>query len=198
MQNLIPPAGRSEITESDLICKSTQQSSNVTMYSPMLQATPESSIVLRYQENGHVTLRERDDTGTVPTKPTSGTVWVYGTNESAPQDTLANIHGFWDREGTGGDRRGVLLAAGPFDDGTCYQVNDSEESARRQTLPQREHTEREGRDLWCGIELSLPSELVAGSIYTLYWVWEWPTLLNETPQQWKQEDYTTCIDIEIV
>lgn len=198
MQNLIPPAGRLEVIETVLICKSTQQTENVTAYSPTLQAMASDRVLLRYQENGHVTLSDRYNSGDFPMKPTSGTVWVYGTNKPTPEDTLMGIHGVWDEKGTGGDGRGVLLTSAPFDDGMCYQVNDSEESARRQALPQRPHTKSEGRDLWCGVEVELPSELAPGTTYTLYWVWEWPTLLNEQPQQWKQEDCTTCIDVEIV
>src|SRR5690349_19502165 len=48
MQNLIPPAGRSGITEADPICKSTQQNKNMTMYSPMLHTTASNKILLRY------------------------------------------------------------------------------------------------------------------------------------------------------
>lgn len=198
MQNLIPPNGRSEILATDNICKSTQRKPNVTDYSPMLQISASSKLLLRYQENGHVTLRYRDDGASLPRKPTAGTVWVYGTNRSSQDDKIMSIHGVWNKDGTGGDGRGILLAEAPFDDGECYQVNESEESVRRQALPQRRHTEREGRDLWCGIALRLPSDLQAGTNYTLYWVWSWPTLLNEQPQQWEQEIYTSCMDIEIL
>lgn len=192
MQNLIPPSGRSKIVASDRICKSTQQTQNVTQYSPLLQATPTSKILLRYQENGHVTLRDRD-----VRKISPGTVFVYGTNESSPEDTFMDIFGVWTEDGTGGDGRGVLLAEAPFDDGACYQINDGKESARRQALSQRLHTENEGDDLWCGVEVPLPDDITSGTVYTLYWVWNWPTWVKEYPQHWQQEVYTSCIDIQV-
>lgn len=198
MQNLIPPEGRSEILETDHMCKETQRTRNVTKYSPRLQTSPASKILLRHQENGHATLRYIDDPGFPPRRPSPGTVWVYGTSDSEPDDTLTKIYGVWDKDGTGGDGRGVLLAEAPFDDGKCYQGNYGEESKRRQALPQRAHVGDEGNDLWCGTEVSLPSNLASDTIYTLYWVWSFPILLNETHPAWKQQIYTTCIDIEVV
>lgn len=188
MQNLIPPNGRDDvILNTDRICKSTQQEINQTAFSLMLHAPPASKVLLRYQENGHVTLHERDF---MAEKPCSGVIWVYGTAASAPEDTLMVIYGRWTRDGTGGDQRGLLLAQSKFDDGACYQINDSKESKRRRSLPQRLHTEGEGNNLWCGIEIILPADLDTGTTYTIYWVWSWPTLLSDS-LRWKQEIYTT-------
>ena len=55
-----------------------------------------------YQENGHVTLPDNQ-----PGKPANrGTVFVYGTTQPSPTDTLLAIHRVWNAAGTGGDQRG--------------------------------------------------------------------------------------------
>lgn len=43
--------------------------------------------MLRYQENGHITLLE-----VTPTKPSSGEVYIYGTYTSESSHTLRQIH----------------------------------------------------------------------------------------------------------
>lgn len=192
MQNLIPPNNRGDrsIYLTDRICKSTQQTANQTEGYPALQAKSGSTILLRYQENGHVTLLKNSTN-----KRSSGYVWVYGTADPALDDTLMGIYGRWSEDGTGGDHRGVLLTHKPFDDGKCYQINTSEESKRRRLLPQRSHTTLEGADLWCGTEVRLP-ELASGTSYVLYWVWSFPTQFSDG--RTIPEIYTTCIDVEVI
>lgn len=73
------------------------------------------------------------------------------------------MYGKWTKDGTGGDKKGILLAEAPFDDGKCYQANGSKESWRRRALPQRRHTDKEESDLWCGVEVTLPPNLVSGT-----------------------------------
>ena len=146
---------------------------------------------MRYQENGHVTLPDNP-----PGKPPNrGTVYVYGTTQPRENDTLLAIHKVWNRSGTGGDGRGVLLSARGFDDGRCYQINDSPISTARQVLFPHEPDELMGADLWCQQDIALPENLPAGQPYTLYWVWDWPTLGFHKRQE---EIYTTCIDIDII
>ncbi|KAI9652859.1 MAG: hypothetical protein M1821_007777 [Bathelium mastoideum] len=193
MTYLLPPNGRinGAILPSDHICMPSQRLFNETLSSPSLRARPSDRIALRYQENGHITL---------PTakigKLTPGSAFIYGTSHSHPNDTLLGIHHKWSTDGSGGDKRGRLLANSPFDDGHCYQVNNSTESRRRQTLPQPPHDTEEGINLWCENEVTLPHDLVAGSIFTLYWVWDWPTAANPSLYEaGKEEIYTTCIDI---
>ncbi|KAH7049101.1 hypothetical protein B0J12DRAFT_754044 [Macrophomina phaseolina] len=193
MTYMLPPDGRAEATiyPVDHICKSTQQDANQTVGSPMLKAESGSRILLMYQENGHVTLPEAS-----PGKLTSGTVWTYGTAVPFLGDTLLSIHGMWNETGTAGNQRGRLLGKAPFDDGKCYQINRSAESQRRQKLPQRQHLEEEGENLWCSTSIELPMDLIPGTIYTIYWVWDWP---SEEPggKVIKPQIYTTCIDIQI-
>ncbi|KFY26180.1 hypothetical protein V491_01409 [Pseudogymnoascus sp. VKM F-3775] len=198
MVNLIPPNGRAAgniIFATDLMCGSTQSKGNQTPNSPALIASPGDMIALRYQENGHVT-----EPFNQPGKPENrGTVYIYGTSEASDSDTLLSIHSVWNSEGTGGDQRGKLLSTQNFDDGQCYQINTSKISeARQENFP---HTADPimGADLWCQVDITIPSSIAARGIYTLYWVWDWPTAVSTVGQpSGLVEIYTTCIDINLV
>ena len=195
MVNLIPPNGGRTINtifDTDLMCKSSQTTQTQTNGSPRLQAAPGANIALRYQENGHVTLPQNQ-----PGKPANrGTVYVYGTTKPSPTDSLLGIHRVWTPDGTGGDGRGVLLSTQNFDDGQCYQVNSGSISVQRQAQFSHVATSLMGADLWCQQDIALPAD--ASGTYTLYWVWDWPTLPG-TPgfPDGKQEIYTTCMDIDV-
>jgi hypothetical protein len=62
-------------------------------------------IILRFQENGHITL-PWNQLG----KLSSGTVSVYATSQPSPNDMFTAIHNVWTSDGTGGDKRGYLIA----------------------------------------------------------------------------------------
>lgn len=197
----IPPNGRPEgntILDTDRICTNTQQTMTQSNGSPRLQAAAGSYVALRYQENGHVTLP-----GNQPGKPNSrGTVFVYGTTQSQPDDTLLAIHKKWNTAGTGGDGRGKLLATQNFDDGQCHQVNASPISKARVSefpaAPKGTSTDPDAQ-LWCQNDIALPSDAPSGKPYTLYWVWDWPTApdVDAAIPTGKPELYTTCMDIDI-
>lgn len=121
MTYLLPLNGQlvDQILPLDAMYISSQQNFNQTAGSPILSAQIGSSLVLRYQENGHITIPDEP-----PGKPSPGTVSIYGTACSSPQDKLQSIHGIWNMEGTGGDSWGQLLSRQLFDDGWCYQVNN--------------------------------------------------------------------------
>jgi hypothetical protein len=199
MTNLIPPDGRanlSQILPSDRLCKGTQRKQSQTDGSPRLQASPGAAIALRFQENGHVTLPQNQ-----PGKPRNrGTVYVYGTTEPKNDERLLDVHNVWNKEGTGGDGRGVLLSTQNFDDGRCYQINSGQISEHRQATYQHEANQLMGADLWCQQDIALPSEAPTGKPYTLYWVWDWPTAPGVDPSlpNGKQEIYTTCIDVDVI
>ena len=146
MVNLIPPNGRADgpkILPTDRICKDTQTTTNQTEGNPRSRALAGSAISLRYQENGHVTLPENQ-----PGKPGNrGTVFIYGTNESKPDDSLLRIHKVWSTGGDGGDMCGKLLAVQDFDDGICYQVNNGTVSKQRQVQSPHEPDKLMGADL---------------------------------------------------
>lgn len=137
MTHLIPPLDRMDqiIRPSGNICMQSQETFNQTVGSPMLEASAGSWIVLRYQENGHVTILSPDSRA-VPGKPTPGVVFVYGTTQPSSDDKLQALHNVWTADGNGGDGRRLLLARSSFDDGVCYQINNTTESQRRQSLPQ--------------------------------------------------------------
>ena len=122
------------INPSDSMCKKTQQAQYQTAGSPRLKAAPGNSVGLRYQENGHVTLPQNQ-----PGKPPNrGNVYIYGTTQPKPNEQFLDVFGQWNADGTGGDKRGKLLAVQPFDDGQCYQVNSGSISQSRQQ--QYKHT----------------------------------------------------------
>ncbi|KAL1903606.1 hypothetical protein Sste5346_000235 [Sporothrix stenoceras] len=203
---LIPPNGRptgNEILATDSLCHPSQTVGNYSTDFPMLTVTPGGYIALRYQENGHVTLPDVN-----PTKPLNrGTVYIYGTTEPADNELFLNVFQNWTADGTGGDGRGRLLATRNFDDGQCYQINSGNISTSRQAQFTKVAENPQGADLWCQNDIQLPSDLVAGSKYTLYWIWNWPTFntagsptdipsagFNVTLLQ----HYTSCMDVSVV
>ena len=91
------------ILPSDPICFPGHQQSQVqTDGSPRLKAAGGDNVALRYQENGHVTLPQNQ-----PGKPANrGTIFVYGTTQSSPDDKFLDIFGKWNADGSGGNKKG--------------------------------------------------------------------------------------------
>ncbi|KAK5945322.1 hypothetical protein PMZ80_002526 [Knufia obscura] len=195
--NLIPPnpRGPNQIFDTDLMCKDSQTKQAQTGQSPRLQAAAGANVALRYQENGHVTLPE-----TQAGKPKNrGTLYVYGTTQPQEDDKFLSIHRQWTADGQGGDKRGVLLSTRDYDDGQCYQVNGGQISSERQKTFAHTPNALMGADLWCQQDIQLPANAPSGKPYTLYWVWDWPTMPGtEGFPEGKQEIYTTCMDVDIV
>ncbi|KAI9814686.1 MAG: hypothetical protein M1832_005685 [Thelocarpon impressellum] len=192
---LLPPNGRAggKILDTDAMCRESQKNSQQTEGSPALQAAPGSMVALRYQENGHVTLPE-----TTPGKsPNRGNVSIYGTTQPSSSDTLRSIHKVWTADGSGGDKRGRLLATQSYDDGQCYQVNGGSISGQRQGEFKHPASPESGMDLWCQNDIVLPADAPKGKKYTLYWVWDWPTSAGGAGGQAKEETYTTCMDVDV-
>lgn len=162
---------------------------------PRLQTAAGSGIALRFQENGHVTMPE-----TQKGKPKNrGTVYVYGTTEPKEDEKFLDVHKVWNEDGTGGDKRGVLLTKQNFDDGRCYQINGGEISKDRQSKFPHQADQVMGADMWCQTDVGLPSDAPSGKPYTLYWVWDWPTLPGDDSSlpDGKPEIYTTCMDVDV-
>lgn len=191
------PANGNELTKQDMMCMdSQQQQKQKDSSTPRLQAQQGSAIALRYQENGHVTLPE-----TQKGKPENrGTIYVYGTTDPKSDEKILDIHKVWNKDGTGGDKRGRLLSKQDYDDHQCYQVNGGEISKTRQTKFAHQADQLMGADLWCQQDIALPDDAPSGKPYTLYWVWDWPTLPGKDPSlpDGKQELYTTCMDVDII
>ncbi|KYK54674.1 uncharacterized protein DCS_06634 [Drechmeria coniospora] len=138
---------------------------------PILHAAPGDKIAILHLENGHVTLPQNQ-----PNKPVNrGTVFLYGTSQPKGQEKLFDVHLRWNKDGTGGDRRGKLLATRNYDDGQCYQ--DSRQPLARdrasRLAPNGAMVERE---LKCQSVVTLPEDLKPGEVYTVYWYWDWPSL----------------------
>ncbi|KAI9171747.1 hypothetical protein HJFPF1_01238 [Paramyrothecium foliicola] len=141
---------------------------------PMLEAAAGDHIALRYLENGHTTLPDNQ-----PNKPRNrGTVFLYGTTRPKDEEKLFDVHLIWNRDGTGGDGRGILLATRNYDDGQCFQPNGGSLSTSRAAEFADEGAKHE-QELACQTDLKLPDNLEPGSIYTIYWYWDWPDLNPE-------------------
>lgn len=188
MTNLLPGDGRPQLTSVDPICKSSQASANQTNGFPRLQAGPGSIIALRYREGGHISKPVQE-------KLTLGSVSVYGTGTPVVDAAIESIHFKWTQKGTGGDRRGVLLHRSSFDDGVCYEHNGTPLSILRALHP-LPHDDLDADSLLCKVQVTLPHTAARGSVYTMYWVWDWP---SSNPQGLaKQQVYTTCLDVDVV
>ncbi|KAF3073586.1 hypothetical protein CFAM422_003885 [Trichoderma lentiforme] len=138
---------------------------------PMLEAAPGDHIAIIHLENGHTTLPQNQ-----PKKPLNrGTVFLYGTSQPKESERLFDVHLVWNKKGTGGDGRGVLLATRNYDDGQCYQPNPGPISTERAAKLAPEGANHD-IELGCQSTLQLPSDLKPGSIYTIYWYWDWPDL----------------------
>ncbi|KAL6237376.1 hypothetical protein BDW75DRAFT_81945 [Aspergillus navahoensis] len=94
MTYLLPPDGKTEVTETDNLCMDTQRKQVQTDGSPRLQASAGAAVALRFQENGHVTLPE-----TQKGKPKNrGTIYVYGTTDPKLDEKLLDVHKVWTKE----------------------------------------------------------------------------------------------------
>lgn len=192
MTHLLPGDDRASLSMNDPMCASAQEKGNQTQGYPMLTASWGDTVALRYRENGHITKATGD-------KATFGTVSVYGTLDARADDELVSIHHVWNANNTGGDQRGRLLHRQSFDDGACYEYNDTPLATARAAIGQPPHDEVDGESLACKVEIVLPTDSRQGQFYTLYWVWDWPSVgvSSVAPGTTKQQYYTTCIDIQI-
>lgn len=134
----------------------------------LLEAAPGDWIAILHLENGHTTKTE-----TNPEKPLNrGTIFLYGTDQPHNDEKLFDVHMAWNKDGTGGDKRGRLLGTRNYDDGQCYEARgDGLALERATTLGVDPMT-----PLACQSDLQLPDDLEPGSTYTIYWYWDWPNL----------------------
>jgi hypothetical protein len=167
---------------------------------PRLQATPDGFIAMRYMENGHVTLPNNQKGK--PKK--AGTVFVYGTTTPKEDETLANVLQ-WTQDGQGGDKAGKLITMNDFDDGRCYEANNTPEMQQRRkanpnyAMGQAIEGAPGNYPLFCETNVQLPKDAPMGKPYTFYWVWQWNTAPDVDPglPAGKDEYYTTCIDVDV-
>ena len=217
-QCILPYKGQSAYSGDEIINKYPFQADPEY---PMLEAAPGDYVALMHYENGHVSLPQNQ-----PHKPLNrGTIYLYGTSKPAVEEKLFDVHLQWNQAGTGGDKRGILLATRNYDDGQCYQPNDGPIADGRATELAGDGASAE-RELVCQSDIKLPENLEPGSVYTVYWYWDWPDLdatkmdVNATsdglfpwagsfmrgdpnPNHWtmdmitKNESYSSAIDIKI-
>ncbi|UNI23516.1 hypothetical protein JDV02_009333 [Purpureocillium takamizusanense] len=170
-QNLLPAAGTAAYTGDELLNKYPFAADPPH---PLLQARPGDRVAVLHLENGHVTLPQNQ-----PGKPLNrGTVYLYGTAQPKPQERLFDVHLRWNADGSGGDARGRLLATRNYDDGQCFQDN-------HQPLAQERVSKFSGdgasadKELKCQSVVTIPNDAKPGSVYTVYWYWDWPTLNDQ-------------------
>ncbi|KAJ4343398.1 hypothetical protein N0V95_006660 [Ascochyta clinopodiicola] len=202
MNWLLPVQPKVFIDETSPLCHTSQtkQEQSSDKY-PRLQAVPGGFVAMRYMENGHVTMV---DPATGLGKPEKGgTVFVYGTTEPKEDEKLVNVLR-WTQDGSGGDKRGALLATNDFDDGRCYEVNATPTSEERQVsdpnFAMGQVSDGPGNyPLFCETNVKLPEDATKGKPYTLYWVWQWNTAPNVDPglPTGKDQYYTTCMDVDV-
>jgi hypothetical protein len=190
------------ITEDTPLCHENQrkQEQSQDKY-PRLQATPGGFMAMRYMENGHIT--KPDNQKGKPEK--GGTIFVYGTTEPKEDEKLVDVLK-WTQDGQGGDKRGKLLATNDFDDGRCYEKNETPVSQERSqsnpnfAMGQAVEGAPGNYPLFCETNAQLPEDAEMGKPYTVYWIWQWPTApggVDESYTNGKDEYYTTCIDVDV-
>lgn len=217
---LIPPNGREKkIRPDDKIARPDQRALTATSYSdkfPMLKVAPGDFVAIQYTENGHVSKAEVGQ----PTKPVNrGTVYLYGTtNNDLTNANLMDIHLAWTADGKGGDGKGRLLATRNYDDGQCFEAIPSVDtegitSHRMKNLATPGEPLTGG--LMCQSDVQVPFDVPVGQVYTVIWVWDWPTMnvqgvavppatYNTTPSASGEpfvtipEIYTGVVDLKVV
>lgn len=202
MNWLLPVQPKVFIDETSPLCHTSQtkQEQSSDKY-PRLQAVAGGFVAMRYMENGHVTMV---DPATGLGKPEKGgTVFVYGTTSPKEDEKLVDVLK-WTQDGSGGDARGALLATNDFDDGRCYEVNDTPTSQERRVsdpnFAMGQAADGPGNyPLFCETNVQVPKDVTQGKPYTLYWVWQWNTAPNVDPglPDGKDQYYTTCMDVDI-
>ncbi|KAI5467310.1 hypothetical protein BGZ63DRAFT_333094, partial [Mariannaea sp. PMI_226] len=170
-QNILPIAGQAAYSGNEILNKFKYEP-NPSF--PMLEAAPGDYVAIMHLENGHTTLPQNQ-----PLKPKNrGTVYFYGTSEPKDEEKLFDVHLLWNKDGTGGDKRGRLLATRNYDDGQCYQNNPGVLSVDRATQYASQGAKHD-EELACQSDIKLPEDLKEGSVYTVYWYWDWPDLNAE-------------------
>jgi hypothetical protein len=194
------PAASAFIDEKDLLCHPSQRTAVQSPGYPRLQTSPGSMVAMRYLENGHATMGG-SGAGLIGKPARGGTVFVFGTQNPQKEETLHSVLA-WTRDGSGGNKRGVLLTAQNFDDGRCYQLgNGAPEAAPRKLRTPNPILGQSGKEheLPCETDVLLPTKIDMSKPYTLYWVWQWPTApSNDTAPYGKDQYYTSCVDIDVV
>ncbi|KAJ4413997.1 hypothetical protein N0V85_003342 [Neurospora sp. IMI 360204] len=184
--------------------------------SPMPKAAPGDWVAIQYNENGHVSLPESPILNRV-SPVNRGTIYLYGTTNNNLADVrFADVHLKWTADGTGGDKKGRLLATRHFDDGQCREpvADATGDPAGIKAFRQANFKIPDimGGRLMCQSDIKLPDDLKIGQVYTIIWVWDWPQTRERgvavSPYTFIEENkdaivsvpeiYTGVVDIKIV
>ncbi|KAF2841046.1 hypothetical protein M501DRAFT_1015032 [Patellaria atrata CBS 101060] len=196
VNNFLVPNVDDRITEASPLCRPSQQNPKQNNGFPRLKVPPGQWIAMKYAENGHVSLRDNN----IGKPEGGGTVFVFGTTQPKTDEKIVEVMR-WTKDGSGGDKRGKLLAANNYDDGRCYQLNNSPVAiARQEAAAARDGSNIAPHEQFCETDVLMPTDAQVGTTMTLYWVWQWPTLPGIDPNipRGKDEYYTTCSDVDIV
>ncbi|KAG6008749.1 hypothetical protein E4U21_003946 [Claviceps maximensis] len=167
-QHILPAAGQSAYSGQEILNK---YPSEANPKNPLLLAAPGDHVAIIHLENGHVSLPQNQ-----PKKPLNrGTIFFYGTSEPKQQEKLFDVHLRWNKDGTGGDKRGILLGTRNYDDGQCFQPNLTPITSERASKFSSDGA-KTSQELPCQSVIKLPDNLKPGSVYTVYWYWDWPDL----------------------
>lgn len=165
---------------------------------PRLNAAPGSTVQASYTENGHITF-------VPPEQASPGTIYWYGTATPKDDEILDNVTK-WNKAGTGGDKRGRLLGTTDFDDGKCVE-NFDPKAVIPQGKPQKGVPSRTAEGVRrnnagqagpCKSQFEIPKDVKVGSVYTVYWVWDYSEHFGKKGTTDQVETYTSCMDINIV
>ena len=164
---LLPPNTHDNniLLSTNFICKDSQSQPNQIVGNLILSAHSSNALLLIYQKNGYITLLNQ-----MLGKISFRNVFVYKTDQSLSSDTLEGIYNVQTLDSSGSNTKRHLLKEVLFNNDTCYQINSSPESYCRRVLPQRHHKSFKRNNLWYKTEITLPKNLVRGSLYILYQV----------------------------
>ncbi|KAI9855645.1 MAG: hypothetical protein M1813_009691 [Trichoglossum hirsutum] len=136
---------------------------------PRLRANPGSQIVAQYLENGHIS---------APAVPGSiiGNIYWFG---SGGQDTVGEDDTTFEEVQSWKNAlgRGRLLNVTPFDDGTCGRGDP--------TLP-------------CRSAFQIPPDAMTGSVYRIYWLWDYSSKLGNNTGHVEVRSITNILFLESI
>lgn len=157
---------------------------------PRLKAKPGAHLMGFYMENGHVSL----DPQNPERKWGTGRIYWYGTTSTRKDITVAEVLQWPSVTGKSVDKNGgtgTLLSSSMFDDGRCSEKNGTPFANKRWAASGN----ADDTNL-CRGNLTLPSDLKPGTVYSLIWLWNWGP--DKIPGKPITEAYTTCLDIDII
>ena len=159
MVNRLPKTG-TVISNSDPMCMPSQTQPKQNNGFSRLQAAPGSAVALRFQENGHVTIKNSP----LGKPGNSGNVYVYGTTQPKSDEKILDVFKQWTADGKGGDGRGRLLSVQyhPLMMDNVIRRVAKPASVQRQAEFSKSFDTLMGSDLWCQQDFKIPTDADTG------------------------------------